>query len=189
MIQSFDRKDKITPEEAHRIGEELAKKLKEHPVFKDYEIILAAGEYTLSVVISKNLEIVGPNANLTVKEFAKEEALILAEEENESTEYAWYIDAVLSEAESLLSLSADEIMAGGFRIYTGFSPDIQHSANILFEDGGIMELGNMERASILFEDNKPVCAYFAASDGKDGHGFMNCTRTWIIPLRFMSEED
>ena len=27
MIQSFDRKDKITPEEAHRIGEELAKKL------------------------------------------------------------------------------------------------------------------------------------------------------------------
>ena len=39
------------------------------------KIILAAGEYTLSVVISKNLEIVGPNANLTVKEFAKEEAL------------------------------------------------------------------------------------------------------------------
>ena len=41
------------------------------------KIILAAGEYTLSVVISKNLEIVGPNADLTVKEFAKEEALIV----------------------------------------------------------------------------------------------------------------
>ena len=41
------------------------------------KIILAAGEYTLGVVISKNLEIIGPNANLTVNEFSKEEALIV----------------------------------------------------------------------------------------------------------------
>ena len=37
MIQSFDRKDKITPEEAHRIGEELAKKLTD----EKYEYVVA----------------------------------------------------------------------------------------------------------------------------------------------------
>ena len=37
MRQSFDRKDKITPEEAHRIGEELAKKLTD----EKYEYVVA----------------------------------------------------------------------------------------------------------------------------------------------------
>lgn len=37
MIQSFDRKDKITPEEAHRIGEELAKRL----TYEKYEYVVA----------------------------------------------------------------------------------------------------------------------------------------------------
>lgn len=66
---------------------------------------------------------------------AQREALAIAEKENESAEYAWYMDATLSEAESLLSLSADEILSGGFQIHTGFSPDMQHAAALLFQNG------------------------------------------------------
>ena len=40
------------------------------------KIILAAGEYTLGVVINKSFEIVGPNADLPVSEFGADEALI-----------------------------------------------------------------------------------------------------------------
>ena len=39
-------------------------------------IVLAAGEYSLSVVIDKNFTIVGPNADLEVSQFSTEEALI-----------------------------------------------------------------------------------------------------------------
>jgi len=63
-----------------------------------------------------------------------------------------------------------------------------YSRNLLFEDGKKWELGNMERPFILFENKKPVCAYFAVSDGKDGMGFANCTRTWNMPLKFNIEE-
>ena len=40
------------------------------------KIILAAGEYTLGVVVSKSFEIIGPNADLAVSEFGEAEALI-----------------------------------------------------------------------------------------------------------------
>ena len=40
------------------------------------KIILAAGEYVLSIVVAKSFEIVGPNANLPVSEFGTGEALI-----------------------------------------------------------------------------------------------------------------
>lgn len=56
-----------------------------------------------------------------------------------------------------------------------------------FDDGSEWELGNMERPFILFENGKPVCAYFAVSDGKDGSGFANCSRTWNMPFKFNQE--
>ena len=40
------------------------------------KIVLAAGEYELTVVINKSFEIIGPNANLTVNQFGSEEAII-----------------------------------------------------------------------------------------------------------------
>jgi len=63
-----------------------------------------------------------------------------------------------------------------------------YSRNLMFDDGEIKELGNMERPFILFENKVPICAYFAVSDGKDGLGFANCTRTWNMPLRFRMED-
>ena len=39
------------------------------------------------------------------------------------------------EAESLLSLSADEILTGGYRIYTALDAQAQASAEALFQNG------------------------------------------------------
>ena len=58
-----------------------------------------------------------------------------------------------------------------------------YSRNLVLENGEKTELGNMERPFILFDEGKPICAYFAVSDGKDGLGFANCTRTWNMPIK------
>lgn len=60
-----------------------------------------------------------------------------------------------------------------------------YTRSILWDDGAVREMGNLERPFLLFEDGKPICAFFATSDGKNGEGFMNCTRTWnmAVPLR------
>ena len=57
------------------------------------------------------------------------------------------------------------------------------SRKLMFEDGQERELGNMDRPFILFENGEPICAYFAVSDGADGRGFVNCTKTWTMPLK------
>ncbi len=51
-------------------------------------------------------------------------------------EYAggWYTDWVLKEAEELLSCSTEELLSGGYRIYTSLNRDMQQAAERLFED-------------------------------------------------------
>lgn len=63
-----------------------------------------------------------------------------------------------------------------------------YSRNLLYEDGSIKEIGNLDRPSILFENGKPLCAYFAVSDGRNGMGFEDCTKTWVMPLKFKENE-
>ena len=62
-----------------------------------------------------------------------------------------------------------------------------YSRKLLFDDGSEKELGNLDRPCILFEEGKPICAYFAVSDGTDGKGFVNCNRTWSMPLKMKTE--
>lgn len=60
-----------------------------------------------------------------------------------------------------------------------------YSRNILWDDGQVREMGNLERPFILFEEGRPTHLFFATSDGKNGQGFMNATKTWnmVIPLK------
>ena len=46
----------------------------------------------------------------------------------------WYVDAVTDEACRALSMSADQLMSGGYRIYTALDRDLQASADALFAD-------------------------------------------------------
>ncbi|ABX41317.1 glycoside hydrolase family protein [Lachnoclostridium phytofermentans] len=63
-----------------------------------------------------------------------------------------------------------------------------YSRSILWDDGIVREMGNLERPFLLMEDGKPVCAFFATSDGKNGEGFMECTRTWNMAIPLRAEE-
>jgi len=60
-----------------------------------------------------------------------------------------------------------------------------YSRKILWDDGKVRHMGNMERPFILFHGDKPTHIYFATSDGDPKTGFVNCTNTWnmVIPLR------
>lgn len=57
-----------------------------------------------------------------------------------------------------------------------------YSRKIMYEDGKECVMGNLERPFILFEEEKPICAYFAVSDGTDKEGFMGCKNTWTIAI-------
>ncbi|MEG2380708.1 MAG: glycoside hydrolase family protein [Oscillospiraceae bacterium] len=58
-----------------------------------------------------------------------------------------------------------------------------YSRDILWDDGVVRKMGNLERPFLLFENGVATHAFFATSDGTNG--FMNCTKTWnmVIPLR------
>lgn len=60
---------------------------------------------------------------------------------------------------------------------------LAYSRRVLFDDGSIRTLGNLDRPFILFEEGKPRCLFFAASNGTES--FLDATDTWnqTIPLR------
>lgn len=60
---------------------------------------------------------------------------------------------------------------------------LAYSRKVLWDDGVERIMGNLDRPFILFEDGKPICMYFAVSDGTDG--FLDAKNTWnmAIPLR------
>ncbi len=48
-------------------------------------------------------------------------------------QFGWYTDQVLSDAEQLLGLNADELLSGGYRIYTALDVQAQENAQALFD--------------------------------------------------------
>ena len=90
---------------------------------------------------------------------ARQEALKLAMDDGEG-QYAWYLDAVLDEASRLLSASADEVIAGGYKIHTGLDPRLQGEAEALFKDSENFPEGAA--------DGTPVQAALVALDTGSG---------------------
>ena len=64
---------------------------------------------------------------------AQEEVVII--EEEPSSALAWYIDAAAQEAQQILGISRDELLDGGYRIYTALDQQAQRAAQELFENG------------------------------------------------------
>lgn len=60
---------------------------------------------------------------------------------------------------------------------------LAYSRTVLWDDGEIQTLGNLERPFLLFQHGQPTHLFAAVSDGTDG--FMNATQTWnmVIPLK------
>ena len=61
-----------------------------------------------------------------------------------------------------------------------------YTRNVLWDDGVVRKMGNMERPFLLFENGKPTHAFFATSDAPGDEGINNVTKTWnmVIPLKF-----
>ncbi len=91
---------------------------------------------------------------------AQQEPLSLSVADMSHQPYGWYADAALAEAEALLSLSADEILTGGYRIYTALDKEAQSAAEALFQNGA-----NFPDPA---EDGTPVQAALVALQGETG---------------------
>lgn len=60
---------------------------------------------------------------------------------------------------------------------------LSYSRNVLWDDGIVRTMGNLERPFILFEEGAPAYMFFATSDGIEG--LSDCKNTWnmVIPLK------
>lgn len=66
--------------------------------------------------------------------------------------------------------------------------ELAYSRHIMWDDGTEQELGNMDRPFILFEDGKPVCMYFAVSDGTESFYDASGTGSIAVPFRKDAED-
>jgi len=111
-------------------------------------------EYILNVMLSEGM--------LTQEQHAE----ALAEELNPiksaalQTEYGWFVDAVLDEAELQLDVSAEMLLAGGYRIDTTLDPGMQSILDKQFENSSVFPANA--------KDGTPVQAAAAAVDTATG---------------------
>lgn len=87
---------------------------------------------------------------------AKNDPLVLAEQKDETLQYAWYVDQAAAEAEQMLGIEAEELLSGGYTIYTALNPQMQKSAQDLFADDSLFPAnagdGTPAQAALICED-------------------------------------
>ncbi|MGI5918520.1 MAG: transglycosylase domain-containing protein [Christensenellales bacterium] len=69
------------------------------------------------------------------KEQAEAEEVVLVDKPK--NRYGYYTDMVLREAERLLAVDSEELLSGGYRIYTTLDQDIQQYLETLYADGSL----------------------------------------------------
>ena len=111
-------------------------------------------EYILTVMLEEGM--------LTAEQHsaALQEELTAVHSSAVQTEYGWFVDAVLDEAELQLDVSAEMLLAGGYRIDTTLDPGMQTVLDKQFENGSVFP----SNAS----DGTPVQAAAAAVDTATG---------------------
>lgn len=64
---------------------------------------------------------------------------------------------------------------------------LAYTRKVLWDDGQMRLMGNLDRPFILWENGKPRCIYFATSDGTDG--FMDAKNTWNMAIPLKQEDN
>lgn len=86
---------------------------------------------------------------------AKSERVVLNDEI--VIEHGYFIDLVLSEAEGILSLNSEELLSGGYKIYTTLDQSMQNHAEELFRQSdnfpGIADDGEVCQAALCIIDS------------------------------------
>ena len=111
-------------------------------------------EYILAVMRDESM--------LTQKQYdeAMQEKLTPKKSAAVQTEYGWFVDAVLDEAELQLDVSAEMLLAGGYRIDTTLDPAMQTVLDKQFENTSVFPANA--------KDGTPVQASAAAVDNATG---------------------
>ncbi len=106
-------------------------------------IIKAPSAYAPHISPSNNrsrrqyiLAVMEENGFITLEEeqAARSESIWVLAQETEKQLYGWYIDEALRESAELLGLSADEVIQGGFKIYTAYDARLQAIADEVYAD-------------------------------------------------------
>lgn len=67
-------------------------------------------------------------------DLAQAEPLSLRLSAQQQSSFGWYVDAAMEEAMSLLHISAEALLSGGYHIHTSLDPSLQTEADSLFAD-------------------------------------------------------
>lgn len=94
------------------------------------------------------------------KQAALDESIWVLAQEAEKQLYSWYIDEALRESAELLGLSADEVIQGGFKIYTAYDARLQTIANEVYADSSFFPAAA--------SDGTPIQSAMAVVDTNNG---------------------
>lgn len=94
------------------------------------------------------------------KQAALDESIWVLAQEAEKQLYSWYIDEALRESAELLGLSADEVIQGGFKIYTAFDAQLQTIADEVYADSSFFPAAA--------SDGTPIQSAMAVVDTNNG---------------------
>ena len=59
---------------------------------------------------------------------------VVLQAEDETSQYAWYVDQTVTEACRALEIEAEALLSGGYTIYTALDQDMQRNAQALYQD-------------------------------------------------------
>lgn len=102
------------------------------------------------------------NGFITQEEYdeaAGQSLWVLAEQEDTQV-YSWYVDEVLRESSERLGLTTDEVIRGGFSIYTAFDGRLQRIADDVYADSSLFPSGA--------SDGTPMQSAMAVVDTNSG---------------------
>lgn len=94
------------------------------------------------------------------KQTALDESIWVLAQEAEKQLYSWYIDEALRESAELLGLSADEVIQGGFKIYTAYDARLQTIADEVYADSSFFPAAA--------SDGTPIQSAMAVVDTNNG---------------------
>ena len=102
------------------------------------------------------------NGFITQEEYdeAAEQSLWVLAEQEDTQVYSWYVDEVLRESSELLGLTTDEVIRGGFSIYTAFDARLQRIADDVYADSSLFPSGA--------SDGTPMQSAMAVVDTNSG---------------------
>ena len=94
------------------------------------------------------------------KQAALDESIWVLAQDAEKQLYSWYIDEALRESAELLGLSADEVIQGGFKIYTAYDARLQTIADEVYADSSFFPAAA--------SDGTPIQSAMAVVDTNNG---------------------